>query len=223
MITTLDQLTPATRAVADAWLDASVAAADAEVRDGVRRDLTAALCQVLHADATPEEFADAVARIDAVEGEGEAAPSGTFSSVTEEAFVLLATYPAAILAAVVAHYAARGRSLPGALPSTWDLSGQPKRTMSKPAAASTDIGLALVAAALGVSAAVVPGGANGRAARLAAASGLATVTGVATVLRPLRRTGWWVQPALLGGAASAVVGTLAALALAGRSGWVSRG
>lgn len=190
MITTLDQLTPATRAVADAWLESSVAVAADGERDGVRRELTAALCAVLAADATPDDVADAVARIGATGAE--TPPAGAtgeaYAAGGDEAFVLAAGYPVLVLAAVVAHYAVRGPSLPDELTAGWDRCGRARGRMTKQKAAATDIGLAVGGVALGVVSALMRGRRTGRVATLVAASALATVAGAVTVLRPLHRT-----------------------------------
>lgn len=69
MITTLDDLTPATRSAADAWLGAALAHVDAGLRDSVRDDLTAALCEGLDADATPADVDALAARIGPLEGD----------------------------------------------------------------------------------------------------------------------------------------------------------
>ncbi|MBK8464123.1 MAG: hypothetical protein IPL36_14250 [Nigerium sp.] len=190
MITTLDQLTPATRAVADAWLDSSVAVVEAGERDRVRHALTRALCEALHAEAAPEDVADAVARIGAIDDEasGPDMAGEAYVAGGDEAFVLAAGYPVLVLAAVVAHYAVRGRSLPGHLPTCWDSCGRATGHVTKQKAAVTDIGLALGGVALGIVSALARGRGPGRVGALVAASTLATVAGAVTLLRPLHRT-----------------------------------
>ena len=186
MITTLDQLTPATRAVADAWLESSVAIVTQGERDGIRQELAAALCMVLGADATPDDVADAVVRIGALDGE--TTTGDAYDAGGGEAFVLAAAYLVLVLAAVVAHYAVRGPSLPDELTANWDWCGRPAGRMTKRKAAATDVGLAVGGVALGVVSALQRGRGAGRMATLVAASALATVAGAVTVLRPLHRT-----------------------------------
>lgn len=284
MITSLDQLPTDTRAAAQAWLDASVDVVDAALRDGVRDELTIALCEGLDADSTPEDVAHLVGRLGPVaseyagdEGEGEAsdprvgrwfgipydvrpltgdrlkqalwdpadprllkprafgagwdlnfgalsvrlgliepdAEDEPFANTPNDAFVLAAALPALVAAAVLAHYAVRGRSLPSHLPSHWDLAGRPDRWVGKGTAATTDIVVALAAAALGVSAAGSRTHGAGRAGRLAVAAALAGGVAKQTWLRPTRG-GWWVNPVLVGGVVGASGLTLLGLALAGR-------
>lgn len=280
MITSLDELTPDTRAAARAWLDASTAVVGAGLRDGVRDELTIALCEGLDADATPEDLAHRIADIGPVAAEfGDAADAdprvGTwfgipydvrpltgerlkealwdptdprllkprafgagwdlnvgalcvrlgliepdaedepFASTPHDAFVLAAAFPALMAAAVVAHYAVRGRSLPARLPNHWDASGRPDAWISRGRAAALDIGVATVAAGLGVVAAGSRTHGAGRAGRLALAAALAGGAAKTTVLRPMRG-GWWVGPVILGGIAGASGLTLLGLAWAGR-------
>ncbi|MFT3876212.1 MAG: hypothetical protein QM708_07325 [Propioniciclava sp.] len=214
MITMLDQLTPATRAVAQAWLDSSVAAAQTGAPEAVRAALTRALCEALDADTSPEEFADVIARIDI---DAEDAEQGALAAPAEEAFVLAAGYPALVLAAVVAHYAVRGRALADPLPSAWGSDGCPVRWVSKGEAVLTDIGITLAASALATAAATSRRRLSGRVCAMAAASAVSTLVGTVTVLRPVRRTGRWVRPALAAGPVAAAVATLMLLSLAGRA------
>ncbi len=185
MITTLDQLTPATRAVADAWLDSSAAIVAEGERADVRHELVVALCAVLDAEATPDDVADAVAGIGAVDGEATA--SEAYDPRGGEAFVLAAGYPVLVLAAVTAHYAVRGPSLPDALAAGWDGCGRVTGQVTKRKAAAADVGLAAAGVALGAVSALMRGRGTARVATILAASVLATVAGAVTVLRPLRR------------------------------------
>lgn len=57
MITTLADLSPATRAAAQAWLDVACAGMDADLADALRDELVGALCAQLDADATPADVA----------------------------------------------------------------------------------------------------------------------------------------------------------------------
>lgn len=281
MITSLDQLSPDTRAAAQAWLDASTAVVGADLREGVRDDLTIALCEGLDADSTPEELALLITDLGPVTAEfggGEAADDPRvgrwfgipydvrpltaerlkealwdpadprvlkprafgagwdvnfgaafvklgliepdaedepFAHTPHDAFVLGAAVPALMAAAVVAHYAVRGRSLPDRLPSHWDAAGRPDRWVTKRSAALTDLGVSLAGAALGAAAAGSRTHGAGRAARLAVAAGMAGYAAKVTVIRPMKG-GWWVGPAMLAGILGAPGVTLLGLALAGR-------
>ncbi|HHU39349.1 MAG TPA: DUF1648 domain-containing protein, partial [Propionibacterium sp.] len=262
MITSLDQLSADARAAAQAWLDASVAVVDADLRDDVRDELTIALCEGLDASAGPEEVAHLITEIGPVSAEFVADPDADprvgrwfgipfdlrpptgerfkealwdpadprlmkprafgagwdmnfgaaavklgliepdaedepFANTPHDAFALAAGFPALMAAAVVAHYAVRGRSLPELLPSHWGPGGRPDRWVTKGRAASTDIGLSLVAAAVGAGAASRTHGA-GRAGRMALAAGLAGGVAKMTVIRPMKG-GWWVGPTLVAG------------------------
>ena len=79
MITSLDQLTPDTRAAARAWLDASVAVVGHDLRDDVRNELTTALCEGLDAGSTPEDLAHLVTRLGPVTA-AESRPRPVFGS-----------------------------------------------------------------------------------------------------------------------------------------------
>ncbi|MDN5570929.1 MAG: hypothetical protein L0G22_06700, partial [Propionibacteriaceae bacterium] len=57
MITTLADLSPATRAAAQAWLDVACAGMDADLADALRDELVGALCAQLDAAATPAAVA----------------------------------------------------------------------------------------------------------------------------------------------------------------------
>lgn len=139
-----------------------------------------------------------------------------FSATPHDAFVLAAGFPALMAAAVLAHYAVRGRSLPGRLPSHWTLDGTPDRWVSKPAAAALDSGVAVVAALVATLAAGSRSNGAGRAARTALAAGAAGGAAVTTVVRAARRPHALIGPAVLAGMVLPVAGTLYGLALAGR-------
>lgn len=66
MITTLDELSPAARAAAEAFLDTAVAAIEARLRSEVREDLTTHLCERLAPGATPADVDELVAALGAV-------------------------------------------------------------------------------------------------------------------------------------------------------------
>lgn len=69
MITSLDQLAPDTRRAASAWLEASVGVVDADLRAGVRDELTIALCESLDTSATPADLAAVIERLGPIEAE----------------------------------------------------------------------------------------------------------------------------------------------------------
>ena len=152
-------------------------------------------------------------RLGLIEPDAEDEP---FAATPHEAFVLGAALPALLAAAVVAHYAVRGRSLPHRLPSHWDAAGRPDRWVTKGRAAATDLAVSLGAAALGTAAAGSRTHGAGRAARLAVAAGAATFAATTTVARPLPKGAWWVGPGLVTGIVGSAGATLLGLALAGR-------
>lgn len=284
MITALDQLPTDTRDAAVAWLETSLADVDADLRDGVRDELTIALCDGLDPSAAPEDLARLVARLGPVQGRFDAddpddpdadrrvgtwfgipydvrpptaerfrealwqpsdphllrprafgagwdvnfgalfvrlgliepdAEDEPFANTPGDAFVLAAGFPALMAAAVVAHYAVRGASLPARLPGHWGLAGRPDRWVGKRRAAATDVAVSLAAAALGAAAAGSRAPGPGRAARLAIAAGLAGGAAKATALRTMRG-GWYVGPTLVLGSAGSAGLTLLGLAWAGR-------
>lgn len=83
--------------------------------------------------------------------------------------------PGLLSAAVVAHYLVRGRGLPDRLPNKLDIAGRVSTWTSKPAAAATDIAVALLPTAW--AAIKIGRGAGGAQA----AGSLATATGAASV------------------------------------------
>lgn len=96
-----------------------------------------------------------------------------------------AAYPTALAAATLLHYAVRGRSLPDELPSRWALDGTPVAWTSTARAATTDIAMTVVPATAAVWAAASGRRGASRVGLLAAASAIATVGAVTTVIRPL--------------------------------------
>lgn len=152
-------------------------------------------------------------RLGLIEPDAEDEP---FASTPHEAFLAAAAFPALMAAAVLAHYAVRGRSLPDPLPSHWDLAGHPDRWVSRGTAVLTDIGLSAGAALLAAFAAGSRTHGAGRAARLALAAAVGGGVAKQTVLRPMRG-GWWVGPVLMGGIVGGAGATLLGLAWAGRA------
>lgn len=98
-----------------------------------------------------------------------------FETTPVAAFRQALLVPAVLSAAVVAHYALRGRELPARLPNQADLAGRAGSWTSKPVAAATDIAVAVVPTAW----AAWTIGRGGTGAR--AAGSLATATGAAAV------------------------------------------
>lgn len=139
-----------------------------------------------------------------------------FEQVPQDAAVVVAGLPFALTGAVVLHYVARGRSLPGRLPSHWECSGEPDAWVSKRAAAWTDIAIAAVAS--GVAASALRPGCTGpqRAGRLALASMVGGVSAWLTVARTASRGGSWVGPLLGLSVVGAAVAPLLGLAFLGR-------
>ncbi|MDO5535285.1 MAG: DUF1648 domain-containing protein [Propionibacteriaceae bacterium] len=283
MISSLDQLTPATRDAALAWLDSAERAVAPDLRATLRDELTIALCERLDADANEADVAALAADLTPVDPDGATderrndprvgrwfgipfdvrpptadrlrealwdpadprllrprafgagwdlnlgaaavkagliepdAEDEPFAHTGREAFIAAAGFPVLMAAAVVAHYAVRGRSLPDELPSHWDAAGRPDRWVTRRTAAGVDIGLALAAAGLGATAATAPAPNARKAGRLALAAALAGGVAKQTVVRPMKG-GWWVGPVLVGGVVGSAGATLLGLALAGRAG-----
>ncbi len=143
-----------------------------------------------------------------------------FESTPAEAFRRALVVPAVLSAAVVAHYALRGRELPDRLPNQADVVGRAGSWTTKPVAAATDIAVAVVPT---VWAAVTVGRGDTGAK---AAGSLATATGAAAVAAGLTlwrtaaldgRARPWFGPAVAGLLWLPAGGLLLALALAGRT------
>ncbi len=278
MISSLEELSDAARAAAEAWLARMGQGVEAEYRDAVVEDLRSYLADHLGANATVADVATLAAGVGAADGEhrdrrtfrgvpidltpptaervahtwwnprderlfvprvfglgwdlnlgavavrlGLIEPDAEdepFETTPAAAFRQGLVVPALLSAAVVAHYAFRGRKLPDRLPSQADLAGRVGSWTSKPAAAATDIAVAVLPTAL----ATVTLGRGGNGA--SAAGSLATATGAAAVAAGL--TLWrtaaldgrprpWFGPALAGLLWLPAGGMLLALARAGRA------
>lgn len=162
---------------------------------------------------TPNFGAFAV-RLGLIEPDAEDEP---FTSTPPAAFAAAAAVPAALAAATVLHYAVRGRTLPDSLPGHWGFDGSPDAWTTKRAAAASDLALTVLPAlaAAWATASGRPG--QARAGALAAASGLAVVGAITTVVRPLApRPRPWFGPGLVTALVAATGGTLLGLARAGR-------
>ena len=143
-----------------------------------------------------------------------------FESTPATAFRQSLVVPALLSAAVVAHYALRGRALPDRLPNQADIAGRVGNWTSKPVAAATDIAVAVVPtvwAALTVG----RGGTGAKAAgSLATATGAAAVAAGLTLWRTAALDGRarpWFGPALAGLLWLPSGALLLALARAGRA------
>lgn len=143
-----------------------------------------------------------------------------FESTPTRAFRQALVVPGVLSAAVVAHYALRGRELPGRLPNQADIAGRVGSWTSKPVAAATDIAVAVVPT-LWAAASVGRGDTGARAAgSLATATGAAAVAAGLTLWRTAALDGRarpWFGPALAALLWLPAGGLLLALALAGRT------
>ncbi len=70
MIASLDELTPAARTVADAFLAGAAEAVEPRLRSAVREDLTAHLCEHLWADSTEADVKQVIEELGVVGGDG---------------------------------------------------------------------------------------------------------------------------------------------------------
>lgn len=71
MITSLHELSPATREAAIAWLDASADAVGADLRDAVRAELEDAVREHLHPASTPDDLAAVITHLGPVSAEAD--------------------------------------------------------------------------------------------------------------------------------------------------------
>lgn len=150
-----------------------------------------------------------------IEADAEDVP---FASTSDAAFRAAAVGPAVLAAAVVAHYAVRGRSLPETLPNHWTLVGEVDGTVCLPVAAVTDVVTAAAGAGLAVLGGFGSGSGGRRAGLIGAGAGTAALSALLTVGRVAAAgRAPWFGPALLTGLAGAVGGTLLGLARAGRA------
>ncbi len=278
MITTLDELGPAARAAATAFLDDAVAAVEPRLRADLRDDLTVHLCERLDAGSGPSDverlvaelgalgtpgedagrrfveqlaagfrlrglgqrvtasmwnpaddrlflpravgagwdlnFGAVAVRLGLIEPDAEAVP---FAATPDRALAVAALVPAGLAAATVLHYLVRGRSLPDRLPSHWDLAGRPDSWVSKRRAATTDMAVTTLAAAVAGWTAGAARPTPQRVGTIAAATLAATIGATVTVVRSDGdRLGPLATPAMLATSFAAVGGVLLGLARAGR-------
>ncbi len=143
-----------------------------------------------------------------------------FETTPDAAFRQSLAVPALISAAVVAHYAVRGRALPNRLPSQADFAGKVGSWTSKPVAAATDIAVAVLPTAW-AAVTIARGGKGAQAAgSLATATGAAAVAAGLTLWRTAALDGRarpWFGPALAALLWLPAGGLLLALARAGRA------
>ena len=167
-------------------------------------------------------FGAAAVKLGLIEPDAEDEP---FESTPAQAFRTAALVPAALTAAVLAHYAVRGPGLPERLPNQMDLAGRGKDWIPTPAAAALDIA---VAAAPTVWASwLVSSGKRGprTAGALAAATTAASISAWLTVWRTSATDGKarpWAGPMVLAAAWLPAGAVLFGLAKAGRKAEQSR-
>lgn len=160
---------------------------------------------------TPNFGAFAV-RLGLIEPDAEDEP---FVSTPPRAFLAALAVPAALTAAVAAHYLVR--RLPDDLPAHFDLAGRPDRWQPRNRAALLDVAVAAVPT-VWAGLATRSGGARAAGA-LAAAAAASSVAAGTTVWRTAALDGRarpWAGPGLVGGMIAAAGGVLVWLARAGR-------
>lgn len=150
----------------------------------------------------------------AIEPDAEDVP---FASTPDAAFRAAAVAPALLAAAVVAHYAVRGRSLPETLPNHWNLAGTVDGTVSKPVATVIDIVTATAGAGMAAYGALSSGDGGRRAGMVVSGTATAAVSAMITVGRVAAQgRAPWFGPSLLAGLGAAVGASFLGLARAGR-------
>ena len=160
---------------------------------------------------TPNFGAFAV-RLGLIEPDAEDEP---FASTPPRAFLAALVVPAALTAAVAAHYLVR--RLPDELPAHFDLAGRPDRWEPRARAAVTD--LAVTALPTLWAGLVLRSGGARAAGSLAAAAAASSVPAANTLWRTAALDGRarpWAGPGLVGGMFAAAGGVLVWLARAGR-------
>lgn len=142
-----------------------------------------------------------------------------FESTPAGAFRRALLVPTVLAGAVVAHYAVRGRELPDRLPSQLGLAGDVTSWTGKPAAAATDLAVAVLPTAWAVATVARGGGAKAAGALATATAASATAAGL-TLWRTAALDGksrWWVGPGVLGLVWVPAGALLLALARGGRA------
>ena len=167
-------------------------------------------------------FGAAAVKLGLIEPDAEDEP---FESTPATAFRTAVLVPAALTAAVVAHYVVRGPGLPDRLPNQIDAAGRPSDWVPTPAAAALDIAVAAVPTAW--AGWLVGSGKNGprTAGAIAAATTAASISAWLTVWRTAATDGKarpWAGPLVLAAAWVPAGAVLFGLARAGRSAEQSR-
>lgn len=159
-------------------------------------------------------FGALAVKVGAIEPDAEDVP---FASTPDAAFRAATLGPAVLAAAVVAHYAVRGHSLPETLPNHWNLAGTVDGTVSKPVAAVIDIVIATTGAGLAAYGALSSGDGGRRAALVVSGAATAVASAMITVGRVAAQgKAPWFGPSLLAGIGGAVGASFLGLARAGR-------
>ena len=165
-------------------------------------------------------FGAVAVRLGLIEPDAEAEP---FTSTPDGAFRVAALVPLSLAAATVVHYAVRGRSLPARLPAHWRPDGSPDRWTTRTRAATADLAATVVPAAVAGWAALSSRSRPTRAGVIAAASAIASVGAVTTLVRSLgdaRRP--WVGLLTMGALTGSVGSVLVGMARAGRAAEIRR-
>jgi len=162
-------------------------------------------------------FGAAAVKLGLIEPDAEDEP---FESTPPAAFRTAALVPAALTAAVVAHYVVRGPGLPDRLPNQFDAAGRPGDWIPTPAAAAIDI--AVAAAPTAWAGWLVSSGKGGprTAGAIAAATTAASISAWLTVWRTAATDGKarpWAGPLVLAAAWVPAGAVLFGLARAGRT------
>ncbi|PFG18369.1 hypothetical protein ATK74_2954 [Propionicimonas paludicola] len=167
-------------------------------------------------------FGAAAVKLGLIEPDAEDEP---FESTPATAFRTAVLVPAALTAAVVAHYVVRGPGLPDRLPNQIDAAGRPSDWVPTPAAAALDIAVAAVPTAW--AGWLVGSGKSGprAAGAIAAATTAASISAWLTVWRTAATDGKarpWAGPLVLAAAWVPAGAVLFGLARAGRTAEQSR-
>lgn len=162
-------------------------------------------------------FGAVAVRLGLIEPDAEDEP---FESTPAPAFRTAALVPAALTAAVVAHYVVRGPGLPDRLPNQMDAAGRGVDPIPKAAAAALDIAVAAVPTAW--AGGIIASGKGGprAAGAIAAATTAASISAWLTVWRTAATDGKarpWAGPLVLAAAWLPAGAVLFGLARAGRT------
>jgi len=162
-------------------------------------------------------FGAAAVKLGLIEPDAEDEP---FETTPAPAFRAAALAPAALTAAVIAHYVVRGPGLPDQLPNQMDLAGRGTDPIPTPVAAALDIAVAAIPTAWAGSLVAAGKGGPRTAGALAAATTAASVSAWLTVWRTAATDGKarpWAGPLVLAAAWLPAGAVLFGLARAGRT------